>query len=158
MAILSPKQKQIRTCLVISLVMLVALIVVGGGVFAFISSLPNSSGNDANPLSGNNAKSSIGIGTSTASDGEQIGISDGRYAFDVKRPDGDLKLQASDRFKQGDHVGAQSLWGQAISKETNDAEALIYLEDQRVRDSGKPYVILVVGTMLTGDNAGTGRD
>lgn len=150
MAILSPKQRQIRTCLIISLVLLVALIVVGGGILAFISSLPIHLGNTPNP--------SIGIGTLTEANGEQIGISDGSYAFDVNRPDGDLKRQASDRFKQGDRVGAQSLWKQAVSKETNDAEALIYLEDQRVRDSGKSYVILVVGTMLTGDSTGTGHD
>ena len=42
--------------------------------------------------------------------------------------------------------------------DTNDAEAFIYLEDQRVLTSGNPYITLVVGTMITGDNVGVGRD
>ena len=87
------------------------------------------------------------------------------YAFDTgtDRADASLKSQAAPKFAQGDKVGATSLWNQAVGKngiDTSDAEALIYLEDQRVLASGSPYITLVVGTMLTGDagTISTGRD
>src|SRR6266852_2325832 len=99
-----------------------------------------------------------GIGVSRAPDGEYIGISNGTFAFDTNRPDGNLKRQAADRLKAGDISGAESLWQSGLAMDTNDAEALIYLEDQRVLASGNPYVTLVVGTMITGDNVGVGRD
>jgi ABC-type branched-subunit amino acid transport system substrate-binding protein len=93
---------------------------------------------------------------------ERIGLSDGTYAFDTgtDRADASLKTQAAAKFAQGDKVGATSLWNQAVRIDTNDAEALIYLEDQRVLDSGSPYITLVVGTLLTGDpsNISEGRD
>ena len=46
----------------------------------------------------------------------------------------------------------------ALEQETNDTEALIYLEDQRVLASGAPYITIVVGTVLTGSLFSTGRD
>jgi serine/threonine protein kinase/ABC-type branched-subunit amino acid transport system substrate-binding protein len=101
---------------------------------------------------------SNGIGVTTVN-GESIGISDGTYAFDTNRPDGSLKQQASAALKSGNSSNAQTLWRSALNTESNDAEALIYLEDQRVLASGSPYVTIVVGTMLTGpDAASTGRD
>jgi serine/threonine protein kinase/ABC-type branched-subunit amino acid transport system substrate-binding protein len=99
-----------------------------------------------------------GIGVTRAPDGEYIGISNGTFAFDTNRPDGNLKRQAADRLKAGDINGAESLWQSGLAMDTNDAEALIYLEDQQVLASGNPYVTLVVGTMITGDNVGVGRD
>ena len=68
-------------------------------------------------------------------------------------------MQAAAAFAKGDKAGAKSLWNQAVKSDTSDAEALIYLEDQRVLDSGSPYITLVVGTMLTGnaDTIGSGR-
>jgi serine/threonine protein kinase len=99
-----------------------------------------------------------GIGVTTVN-GESIGISDGSYAFDTNRPDGSLKQQASAKLKAGDSSGAQTLWRSALGVESNDAEALIYLENQRVLASGSPYVTIVVGTMVTGADAATvGRD
>ena len=91
---------------------------------------------------------------------EQIGLSDGTYAFDTNRSDGSIKVQAATKLKQGDIVGAQSLWHQALAKDTSDAEVLIYQEDQQVLASHKPYITFVVGTMLTGSTSdvGTGRD
>ncbi len=88
---------------------------------------------------------------------EQVGISDGTYAFDTgaDRIDASLKIQAAAKFAQGDKVGATSLWNQAVGRagsDTSDAEALIYLEDQRILRAGSPYVTLVVGTMLTGSS------
>ncbi len=85
--------------------------------------------------------------------GELIGLSDGRYTFDTAadRLDASLKVAAAKDLAQGDKVGAKSLWSQAVRIDTSDAEALIYLEDQRVLDSGSPYITLVVGAVLTGN-------
>src|SRR6266516_1977019 len=99
-----------------------------------------------------------GIGVTKAPDGEYIGISDGTFAFDTNRPDGNLKRQAADNLKGNDVGSAQSLWLSGLQQDTSDAEALIYLEDQRVLNSANPHITLVVGTMITGDNTGVGRD
>src|SRR5437764_3515552 len=106
-----------------------------------------------------------GIGIINKPNNERIGLSDGTYAFDVSadRPDACLNMQASAKLAKGDKVGAMSLWNQAIGKngnDTSDAEALIYLEDQLILASGSPYITLVVGTMLTGNESqiSAGRD
>jgi eukaryotic-like serine/threonine-protein kinase len=85
--------------------------------------------------------------------GELIGLSDGRYTFDTAadRLDASLKVAASKALAQGDKAAAKSLWSRAVRSDTSDAEALIYLEDQRVLDSGSPYITLVVGAVLTGN-------
>ncbi len=89
--------------------------------------------------------------------GESIGISNGTFAFDANcRTASPLKCQAADKLRQGDINGAASLWNRALAVNTNDAEALIYLEDQRVQNS--PHVTLVVGTTLTGSSVNLGRD
>jgi serine/threonine protein kinase/ABC-type branched-subunit amino acid transport system substrate-binding protein len=107
-----------------------------------------------------------GIGAYTVNDPssghkDYIGISDGSVAFDTARADGTLKQQAAQHFKAGDISGAEALWQEALTLDSNDAEVLIYQEDQRVLASGNPYITLVVATMLTGSDAGaigTGRD
>ena len=104
---------------------------------------------------------SNGIGVHTASNGEMIGISDGTFSFDTAgRQDGNLKQQASQKLKTGDTTSAVSLWHEAVSQDTSDAESLIYIENQRVIASGNPYITIVVGTMLTGGSstASVGRD
>ena len=129
---------------------LVILLVIAGVIWAF---------------SGIFTSTDTGIDIINKPNNEQIGLSDGRYAFDtgIDRTDASLKKQAATKFAQGDKAGATSLWSQAVGKngiDTSDAEALIYLENQRVLASGSPYITLVVGTMLTGE-AGTissGRD
>lgn len=94
----------------------------------------------------------------TQVNGEPIGISDGSFAFDTNRKDGTFKAQAAERFRQGDKAAAVSLWNAAVGQDTNDAEALIYLEDQRVVNL--PHITLVVATALSGDSdtVGVGRD
>ncbi|MEO6890368.1 MAG: ABC transporter substrate-binding protein [Ktedonobacteraceae bacterium] len=89
---------------------------------------------------------------------EYIGVSDGSFAFDTNRPDGQSKKLAAERFTAKDTSAAVSLWRQAINQESNDAEVLIYQEDQNVLASGSLYVTLVVGTMLTGSSVTVGRD
>lgn len=100
-----------------------------------------------------------GIGVTRAADGESIGISDGTFAFDTARPDGALKIQAAQALKHNNVNTAIALLNQAVAQDTNDAEALIYLEDLRVLNSGRPYVTFVVGTMITGSSelVGVGR-
>src|SRR5262249_25160077 len=96
------------------------------------------------------------------SNNEQIGISDGSYAFDTgpERADASLKIQAAAKFAQGDSVAATSLWNQAPGIDSSDAEPLIYLDDKRVFGSGSQYITLIVGTLLTGDpsNLSEGHD
>ncbi len=148
------------------ILLLVVLIIIGAAFFV----LPRLRSNTGTGSTGGTAVATAtptppplpattnGIGVSTVN-GESIGISDGSYAFDTNRPDGSLKQQASAKLKAGDSSGAQSLWRAALGQESNDAEALIYLENQRVLASGSPYVTIVVGTMVTGANAANvGRD
>ncbi len=82
-------------------------------------------------------------------DGECVGLSYGGFAFDTDRTDGDLKLQAAEMFRNHEIDKAKSLWEQAHNLESDDAETLIYRENQRVLESGRPYITLVVITMLT---------
>ncbi len=101
------------------------------------------------------------ISVTEGSEKDLIGISDGSYAFDTNRTAGDLKSQASERLQKGDKAGALTLWHDELAKDTNDAETLIYQEDQLVIASGKPYITLVVGTTISGSNASAvsaGRD
>lgn len=90
-----------------------------------------------------------GIGVSLDENGENIGLSDGSYALDVgnERPGSLYKSQASDALRKGDIGAATALWAQALSIDSNDAEASIYREDQRI--SSQPHVTIVVGTELT---------
>lgn len=102
---------------------------------------------------------------------EYIGISDGRFSFDTSRPDATLKCQGSQKLKERDSSGAESFWTQALQKlqtgsrireKSNDAEALIYREDQHVLSSCQQpscaYITFVIGTILSGDYVSVGRD
>ena len=103
-----------------------------------------------------------GIGVTTEPDGEQIGISDGSYAFDVgtDRSDAMLKGQASLAFKKGDMSGAQRLWSQAVNLDPNDGEAHIYLENQQACGASITHITLIVATTLSGNasDLSSGRD
>jgi eukaryotic-like serine/threonine-protein kinase len=94
---------------------------------------------------------SNGIGVKTIGS-DTIGISDGTYAFDTKRADGSLKTQASQALQNNNSSSAQTLWRSAVASDTTDAESLIYLENQRVLTSGKPYITIIAATMLTGNS------
>jgi len=71
-----------------------------------------------------------GIGVSKVGN-ENVGISDGTFAFDTDRPDAALKAQAAQELKQdrNNTSAAISLLNQATAQDSNDAEALIYQED-----------------------------
>jgi ABC-type branched-subunit amino acid transport system substrate-binding protein len=98
-----------------------------------------------------------GIGVTTINK-EAIGISDGTVAFDTNRADGSYKQQAAENLKAGNLGTAQSLWRAALSKDSRDAEAAIYLENSRI--GSQPHITIVVATMLTGtgDLVSVGRD
>src|SRR6266704_1609294 len=128
------------------------------GALNYFNSRGTGSNNNATPTI---AVPSSGIGVIKASNGEMIGISDGTFSFDTAtRQNGNLKVQAAQKLKAGDTASAKSLYSEAVAKETNDAESLIYLEDQRVLASTNPFITIVVGTMLTGAKAtiSVGRD
>jgi ABC-type branched-subunit amino acid transport system substrate-binding protein len=157
----SPLGNRTRGCLIIALGLLAILLILGTTAFAALK-FANKSFTIGNLTIGGSSiqPTSTGIGITTAPDGEHIGISDGTYAFDTGRNEGALKTQAAAALKKGDVTNAELLWKQAMQKDTTDAEPLIYLEDQQVLSSGKPYITLVVATMLSGDasNLSTGRD
>jgi len=140
----------------------IAIVLLGLLAFVLVNFLttrgPSSNGN-ATPTV---AVPSNGIGFTKAQNGEMIGISDGTVAFDTGngRKNGDLKQQAAQKLAAGDTTSAMSLYSEAVSEETSDAESLIYLENQRVAASTHPYITIVVGTMLTGNGAtvSIGRD
>jgi serine/threonine protein kinase/ABC-type branched-subunit amino acid transport system substrate-binding protein len=137
------------------LLIVLAILVITGGLSWFL--LPhNSTQSSGQTKSTTVAKTPTivpptGIGVIKAPDGEYIGVSDGTFAFDTKRIDGNLKTQAAEYLKAKDFGSADSLWQQAITEDTNDAEALIYMEDRHILDSGDPYITIVVGTTLSGD-------
>ncbi len=114
------------------------------------------------PCTPSPSPSSKGIGVIKVKvlNSECIGVSDGSFAFDTNRADGALKQQAAEKFVAGNPDGAESIWRDAVEEDTNDAEALIYRESERVRESGSPYITLVIGTILTGDTRAVsiGRD
>src|SRR5712691_2341920 len=144
------------------ILLLLVVLVIGAGLFA-VPYLRNLGGQStATPGSTAVAPATglpaNGIGAFKAPDGEFIGVSDGTIAFAVSGTGGTYKTRAATSLKAGDVVGAESLWRSALASDSGDAESLIYLEDQRVLDSNSPYITIVVGTMLTGDNATVGRD
>lgn len=149
--------RQRRRPLYIGLAVVLALLLIACGIFAATTYLrPSSPSSVAKTPSPPAA-----IGVSKVGN-DEVGISDGTYAFDTTLADGALKTQAAELLKQkdSDPNAVVSLLNQAVARNTNDAEALIYLEDLRVVNSGSKYVTLVVGTMLTGDRTliSVGRD
>lgn len=142
------------------LLILLALLLISGAVYGAITLTHRggTTGNVTATATGATGVSKNGIGATKAADGEYIGLSDGTFAFDTSRPDGTLKQQAAAAMRAGNTSQAQGLLQQAIGMETNDPEALIYQENQKVLAAGGFHVTIVVATMLTGANTGVGRD
>lgn len=103
--------------------------------------------------------SSTGIGVRRVGK-DIIGISDGTYAFDTKRGDGDIKSNVADllQHNSGDLTTAITMLDRALAIDSNDGEAHIYRENLRILTSGSPYITIVVGTLLSADNLGVGQD
>jgi len=142
------QQRKGRRWWAIVLVAVLLLLILAGLPFALLS--PRSVGSNPTATSTPGITQS-GIGVTRAPNGEYIGISDGTFAFDTKRTNGNLKIQAAEQLRAHNPGVADSLWHQAVTEDTSDAEALIYMEDQRILDAGNPYLTIVVGTTLTGD-------
>ncbi len=101
------------------------------------------------------------IGVTVEPDKEFVGLSDGAIPFDYQRPDGTLKIRASDQLRHGDLVGARATLQQAVQSDVNDAEAMIYLQNILIRQSNKPCVVFVVVTRIiedTSEGVNIGRD
>ncbi|MBA2286110.1 MAG: protein kinase [Ktedonobacteraceae bacterium] len=133
--------------LLASLLILVVLLVAIVPTILMRIHFPPTPGPNASPGPGSVGANGIGV---YSINGEDIGISDGSYALDTKsdRAGRELKRQASANFRARNVSVAQSLWRADLQLDTNDAESLIYLEDQRVLASGQPYITLVVGVLL----------
>ncbi len=166
-----PQQQPGQSHLARNLILLVLVVLlIGVGLFAipYIRSLSSGQSNNTAITPGSTLVPTTtplptnGIGATTAPDGETIGISDGTVAFAVSGIGGSNKRDAANSLKAGDAVGAESLWQTALSKDSGDAESLIYLEDQRVlrahTTSNTPYITIVVATFMTGDSASIGHD
>ena len=147
-----------RVAFLVTLVVLVSLLLIGGVLISLRGASGKQTRGISLPATAMPLSTTHGIGVEKAPDGEYIGLSNGSFAFDTARLDGVTKQQGADKLRAGDVGTALSLWHEAVTRDTNDAEALIYLEDQRVLSSGKPYVTLVVGTMDTGTYVSLGRD
>ncbi|WP_161982097.1 bifunctional serine/threonine-protein kinase/ABC transporter substrate-binding protein [Dictyobacter alpinus] len=145
-----PAKKKRRGGLIFLILLLVILLIASG---IFVTNYYFVGANKPKPVEA----PAIGV---TMINGEPIGISDGTVALDTTLADGSLKTQAAQQFKlhKDDTNEATSLLNEAITKNSNDAEALIYKENIRVINSGTPYVTLVVATMISGDQLDTGRD
>jgi ABC-type branched-subunit amino acid transport system substrate-binding protein len=101
--------------------------------------------------------SDSGIGAVRTAAGECTGLSDGRVVFDIDQPgrsDSTLKQQAAAALARGERGKAEALFQQAVKQDKSDAEALIYLEDLQVLQSGRSFITFVVGTKITGDRIG----
>ncbi|MBV9688099.1 MAG: ABC transporter substrate-binding protein [Ktedonobacteraceae bacterium] len=85
-----------------------------------------------------------GLGVVIAPNGENVGVNDGAFPpFDIGRADSDLKRQAVQALRDGNAQEAIALWSQGLEKDTNDAEALIYIENQKAVAFN--HVTLIVG-------------
>jgi ABC-type branched-subunit amino acid transport system substrate-binding protein len=135
--------------------LLFALIIFSSAAY-IVYVLPNPNSNNCDPNRGIPAS---GLCVVRASNNEFIGVSNGIFAFDTKRSDGALKQQAASDFNTGNINAAKLHWQEAVNIETNDAEALIQLENLRVLASRHPYITFIVVTTLSGDDASitTGR-
>ncbi|GCE14867.1 ABC transporter substrate-binding protein [Tengunoibacter tsumagoiensis] len=82
-----------------------------------------------------------------------IGLSDGNFIFDTYagRMDGNLKDLAASCLRQGNTSCAVNYMTQAISTDASDGELQIYNENLHVRQSGAPYVTVVLGLAIASE-------
>lgn len=81
----------------------------------------------------------------------KVGLSEGDFAFDAEDANANsrYKIQATKDLQAGNPSEAIKDWEQAINATTDDAESMIYIENQTVADSKKPYVTIAVATTLS---------
>ena len=88
-----------------------------------------------------------------------IGISDGRFVFDMYRGRNDLndKKQAGLAIQQGNLSSAVEFLRRATAEDPNDGEVQIYNEDMHLLQSGASYVTVVLGLPIDGNDADINR-
>ncbi len=102
--------------------------------------------------------SSLGLLLRSSTSHDATALSTGTLVFDSNRQSAELKRQAAQALAKGNMTDAKKLWQQAVLVDSGDAEAWIYLEDQQVLDTHRPYITLVVGTILSKEYLGGGRN
>ncbi len=149
-------KRRVRRKWILHILLLLAILIGGGSAATTI--LWTGKSNSSCPTAPNQLPSTAhGIGVVKTPANECIGLSDGTVAFDVNqlgRTDSSLKQQAAEKLQAGNRKDALNLLQQAVEQDRSDAEALIYLENQRVLQSRQPHITLVYGTKITGDQIG----
>jgi ABC-type branched-subunit amino acid transport system substrate-binding protein len=102
--------------------------------------------------------SSLGLLLRPSTSSNVTVLSTGTRVFDSDRQNAGLKRQAAQALAKGDVMDAEKLWKQAVLVDSGDAEARIYLEDQQVLNTHRPYITLVIGTMFLKGYISGGRD
>jgi ABC-type branched-subunit amino acid transport system substrate-binding protein len=89
-----------------------------------------------------------------------IGLSDGRFMFDMYRGRNDLtdKRQAALAIQQGNLSSAVESLRRATAEDPNDGEAQIYNEDVHLLQSGASYVTVVLGLPIDSNDVDLNRD
>ena len=89
-----------------------------------------------------------------------IGISDGRFVFDMYRGRNDItdKKQAALSIQHNDLSGAVEFLRRATAEDPNDGEAQIYNEDVHLLQSGASYVTVVLGLPIDSNDVDLNRD
>lgn len=89
-----------------------------------------------------------------------IGMSDGRFVFDMYRGRNDLtdKRQAALAIQKGDLSSAVEFLRRATAEDPNDGEAQIYNEDLHLLQSGASYVTVVLGLPIDSNDVDLNRD
>jgi ABC-type branched-subunit amino acid transport system substrate-binding protein/transcriptional regulator with XRE-family HTH domain len=144
--------------------MTVVVLLVIGGAFVFPSLLRKSSSDLFPALCSGKFQSSnsrrVPLPTAgTSSDGEPIGLSEGKIIFDLHRPNPNAlqyKRQAA-QATTNDPQNVVSSLRKALSIDQTDAEAWIYLENWRVLGSNRPHITFVVGVNFDSNAAPASR-
>jgi hypothetical protein len=100
------------------------------------------------------------LSTITLPDGEQIGLSEGTHIFDTHRDSAEVqeKVQAAQKLANSEFGDGIALLSDVTHNDKGDAEAQIYLANQKVFQSNRPYITIVIGTTFTPNFVGYGRD
>src|SRR5262249_43956213 len=114
--------KRVARIMIIAIITTIMILL---SAYFLINIYPSLENQDCNMYQGNSRNMNCAF---QAPNGENIGLSYGGFAFDTRQEDGDLKRQAANQYSIGDITGAISLWQKAIKHNSNDGEALIYLE------------------------------
>jgi len=89
---------------------------------------------------------------------DYIGLSEGKFAFNIPGKDHEVRCQASQELNQGHIANAETDWHKALQIQPNDAEVLIYQENQRIVEKKLPYISIIVGVTVTGTTISNGLD